>query len=241
MTDLLRVNGHRGRVGRPHPPVSWPTAPPARQRKAPVTNDCDLCGRPQPDTARVCHRCTDTAYQALEDLAGAGGSTGIRPPLGPAALARLDAVTAKLATWTRVVAGDRGDPLPAGDPLKATASYLAARLGWIRQQQFAADAYRDFAAARRVVGGIARDPGRDAELPHRQDNTMATVTITIEQPDGSQSSQIWTVTEAWAAELQQSLWEPDTHVSAASRAADAIARVSAESVVVRRAPGRIEP
>lgn len=207
-----------------------------------MSNDCALCGRPQPDTARVCQRCTDTAYRALEDLASAvsaaRGSTGSRLPLGPTALARLDAVTAKLATWTRDVAGDRGDPLPAGDPLEATASYLAARLGWIRQQQFAADAYRDFAAARRIVTGIARDPSRDAELPYRQDNTMATVTITIEQPNGSQSSQIWAVTEAWAAELQRSLGEPDTHPSAAAgAAADAIARVSAESVAVRRDPG----
>lgn len=143
-----------------------------------MTSTCTTCERPTADMAFACPRCTDSAYRDLTDLADAvpaardvaaglahrgaatrGSGGGSRLPLDLSAIARLDSVTGELGTWVRHVAGERGDQLPAGDPLEACARYLAERLEWLRHRQEAPGAYRDFAAARRVVLGIAVGPG----------------------------------------------------------------------------------
>lgn len=64
-------------------------------------------------------------------------------------------------------------------------------------------------------------------------------------PDGSQSSRIWALPADRIDATVVGLGEPDahTHVPAAARAGarDALAEVTAQSIIVRRTPGRIDP
>lgn len=139
--------------------------------------DCAICERPVPDTAYACSGCGDKAREHLDqitDLAepardvahgqsrrgpavAGSGSSGL--PINLSATARLDAITNNLIGWVRAVADDKGDTIqPTGEPIADSARYLAGHTGWMRYQQWAAEAFADFAAAGRVLRGIIDRP-----------------------------------------------------------------------------------
>lgn len=140
---------------------------------------CQICGRPQPDTAYVCPACADKGRAQLRTIADTtsaardvahgqarrgtslGGSSEGRLPFDLGATARLDAITGALATWARVVIDHRGGRVPTrtGDPLIASAEYLTGHLEWLRHQQFADEAFADISAAARVITGITDGRG----------------------------------------------------------------------------------
>lgn len=137
--------------------------------------------------AYACAACTSTAQRALADIADATpaardvaarasrrgapirGHGDARLPINLAAVARLDAIQAALTTWARHIAEERGIQPPSaavdgrtgagsGDPLQTAARWLTGHLDWLRHRPEAAEAYRDIAAARRVIHGIAAGP-----------------------------------------------------------------------------------
>lgn len=139
---------------------------------------CTVCDRPvDTPAAYACATCATTARRQLDDIAdttpaardvAAGTSRRGAPtrghgeprlPINLAAGARLDATQAAITTWARHVAEERGIRPPAGvDPLATAARWLGDHLDWLRHRQEVTEAYRDIAAARRVVVGIVDRP-----------------------------------------------------------------------------------
>lgn len=141
--------------------------------------ECVICQRAVDGTA---YACTDCAGRAAEHLAtvadltpaaravaagmtrrgtsvgGSGG--GSRLPIDLGATSRLDAMQARITTWARHVAGERGHQLPAGaDPLEAAARWLVSHVEWLRHRQEVTEAYADFATTARVIAGTVDGPG----------------------------------------------------------------------------------
>lgn len=138
--------------------------------------------------AYACASCATRARQHLDDIAdttpaardvatGASrrgaptrGNGDARLPINLAAGSRLDAVQNEITTWARHVADERGLQPPSatvaariasgpGDPLTTAARWLTGHLDWLRHRQEVVDAYRDIAAARRIIVGIVDRPG----------------------------------------------------------------------------------
>lgn len=139
---------------------------------------CDLCSRPVDGTAYACTRCgvelptrhlatiADLTPHAREAAAGqarhtsgVGGTGTVRLELNLSAGARLDAIGSELTTWARTVHDERGGPIAQGDPITASALYLAGHLEWLRHQQQASEALRTIAACSRLLADILDGPG----------------------------------------------------------------------------------
>jgi hypothetical protein len=135
----------------------------------------------------VCSRCTADAAQKLAEIVelapaardvahglsrrsqgGASGKPGSRLPLDLTATAKLDAVSNELGTWVRHIVEERGTyppSLPHGfDPIAPSARFLAEQLEWLRHRPEGDEAFQDFAAAARVLRGIARGPAEQRYL-----------------------------------------------------------------------------
>lgn len=142
--------------------------------------DCAICSRPVADTAWACTTCGQQAtarLDAIADLAepardvahgqarrgpAVAGSNGGGLPINLSATARLDATANTLIGWVRIVSTDKGGGLQlTGEPIADAARYLATHTGWMRYQQWAAEAFADFDAGARVLRGLIDGrPGR---------------------------------------------------------------------------------
>ena len=150
-----------------------------------VTAECVRCARPLADGAYVCSRCTADAAQKLAEIVelapaardvahglsrrsqgGASGKPGSRLPLDLTATAKLDAVSNELGTWVRHIVEARGCHVWShdDDPIAFAANWLATQLEWLRHRPEADEAFGDFAAAVRVLRGIARGPSEQKYL-----------------------------------------------------------------------------
>lgn len=132
--------------------------------------ECDLCWRPQLDTAYACPQCAGRVRDALLRLAdladeldvtiarqsrtGSGGSGSDRHPL-PVDLGAsydTDAVVNTITTWARHAAEIRGWGRGGVDEhdrssLAQTASWLATQVEWLRHQPEASEALDELADA----------------------------------------------------------------------------------------------
>lgn len=139
---------------------------------------CELCARPVDGTAYACSPCAEKAGKDLASIADVtadaravaagqgrrgpaiGGTGAVRLELDLTATAKLDAVTNEITTWARHVAEERGLTIAAsGDPLARTAAWLKGQVEYLRHRQEATEAFRDIAAAARILTSLLDGPG----------------------------------------------------------------------------------
>lgn len=131
------------------------------------------CARVLPDVAYVCAGCADhlagllarlaeqageaqTTIARLDRVGGDDGRRTVDHPL-PYDWDAADAtwvVGNTLTTWARVIAEERGTPIPdvgGAHPLAHTATWLAGQLGWLRYQRYAAEACDELEHACRLL------------------------------------------------------------------------------------------
>lgn len=139
------------------------------------------CGRPIPDNAHLCHRCTSHLARELGDIPalehelditrarlsrtggqpiGGGHSSDTPLPWDERPVKAGRDLALVLAAWAGLIQHERGGPIPAAT-LAAHAIYLLGSLDWLRHREEAPDAKP---AIEQAVGRLRHAVDRDTPL-----------------------------------------------------------------------------
>lgn len=115
-----------------------------------------------PEAQRGSQRVLEFAWAASREQPIRGALRPTRLPFDPDASRRAAEAFNAIATWARVVEGDRGDEVPTAGrgqhQTAVTAAWLQDQLEWIRHQQFAAEALGDLRDAGATIKRIVDSP-----------------------------------------------------------------------------------